>query len=71
MKNFGKQWESIVRKQKEDEPDVPKITRALPIVKWTESFEDFLHQVIGNRYIALAYLIRENVDAADPAPPLL
>ena len=71
LKNFGEQWDAIIQKGKMDEPDVPKITRALPIVRWTESFEDFLHQVQGSRHIALAYLIREDAVPRDPAPPLL
>ena len=71
LKNFGEQWEAIKQKEKDDEPEVPKITRSLPIVRWTESFEDFLHQVIGSRHISLSYLVRENVEASDPAPPLL
>ena len=71
LKNFGEQWEAIVEKSSDDAPDIPKITRALPIVKWTESFEDFLHQAIGSRYIALSYLIRDNVVPEDPPPPLL
>ncbi len=32
LKDFGEQWEAIVQKEKDDEPDVPKITRTLPIV---------------------------------------
>ena len=71
LKNFGEQWEAIKQKEEDDEPDVPKITRTLPIVRWTESFEDFLHQIIGSRHISLAYLVRETVEAATPAPPLL
>ena len=71
LKNFGEQWESIIKKAKDDEPEVPKITRALPVFKWTESFEDFLHQIIGTRHIALAYLIRDDVIPTDPTPPLV
>ena len=41
----------------EDHPDVPTITKALPIIKWTEAFQDFLHRVIGARMIPLAYVI--------------
>ena len=43
LKNFGLQWEAIMQKEGEDEAEVPKITRSLPIVWWTEFFEDFLH----------------------------
>ena len=71
LKDFAEQWDSLKEKKKEDVPSVPTITRALPIVKWTESFDDFLHQVIGHRMVPLAYLIRETVEVAIPAPPLL
>ena len=26
--------------------EVPKITKALPVIKWTEGFKDYLHRVI-------------------------
>ena len=39
---------------------VRTITKALPIIKWTEAFQDFLHRVIGARMIPLAYVIRTN-----------
>ena len=71
LKNFGEQWEAIKQKADDDEPEVPKITRSLPIVRWTESFEDFLHQIIGSRLISLSYLVRENAQATVPAPALL
>ena len=38
MKNFEIQWKALKAKKDEDAPEVPKITRALPIMKWTEAF---------------------------------
>jgi hypothetical protein len=70
LKDFSEQWESLVEKKDETVPDVPTITRALPIVRWTECFDDFLHQVIGHRMVPLAYLIRSNEEVENPAPPL-
>ena len=59
MKNFSEQWKALEDKKKAgDEPEVPKITKALPIIKWTEAFRDYLHRVIGVRTIPLAYVIR-------------
>ena len=49
------------RAKNDDEPDVPKITKALPILKWTVAFADFLHRVMGVRKIPLAYIIRPMV----------
>ena len=65
MKNFAAQWKAMEDKKKADEPDVPKITKALPVIKWTEAFRDYLHRMIGVRTIPLAYVIRtdENVPA--------
>ena len=71
LKSFHEQWQSLLKKGKDDEPDTPCITRSLPIMKWTESFTDFLSQVIGHRDIPLAYLVRENDTVPVPAPPLI
>ena len=68
MKNFEIQWKALKDRKKEDIPDVPKISKALPVIKWTESFQDFLNRVIGVRCIPLSYVIREQeaVPAATP-----
>jgi hypothetical protein len=58
MKNFEIQWKALEDKKNGDEPEVPKITKALPIIKWTEAFRDYLHRMIGQRTIPLAYVIR-------------
>lgn len=61
MKNFEIQWKALEDKKKGDDPEVPKITKALPIIKWTEAFRDYLHRMIGVRTIPLAYIIRPTV----------
>ena len=33
MKNFSEQWKALEDKKSGDEPEVPKITKALPVVK--------------------------------------
>ena len=72
MRNFDIQWKALKERSKNDEtPDVPKISKALPIIKWTESFHDFLGQVIGVRTIPLTYVVRGQVEVAIPAPPLM
>ena len=40
MSNFEIQWKALKQRKDEDDPDVPKITKALPIIKWTEAFQD-------------------------------
>ena len=41
----------------EDDPEVPKTTKALTIIKWTQAFQDFLIRDIGARMIPIAYVI--------------
>jgi hypothetical protein len=71
VKNFAEQWKALKdRKKSEDIPDTPKITKALPVIKWTQALADFLHWIIGVHMIPLAYIIREDV-AVNPAAPAL
>ena len=37
MSNFEIQWKALKERKDEDDLDVPKITKALPIIKWTEA----------------------------------
>ena len=43
IKNFEDQWKALKGRREDDEPDVPKISKSLPIIKWMEAFQDFLH----------------------------
>ena len=69
-KNFEIQWKALKDRKDEDPPEVPKITKTLPIMKWTEAFQDYLHRVIGVRVILLAYIICTDSDVPMPAPQL-
>ena len=68
IKNFEIQWEALKTKRDEDTPDVPKISKSLPIIKWMEAFQDHLHWVIGVRMIPLAYVTRKDEDVPAVAP---
>ena len=70
MSNFEIQWKALKERKDEDDPYVPKITKTLPIIKWTEAFQDFLNWVIGARMITLAYVIRIDPQVPGMAPPL-
>jgi hypothetical protein len=69
IKNFSEQWRALSNSKTAD-PDVPKISKTLSVIKWTESFADFLHRNIGVRTIPLAYVTREDVIVPVIAPPL-
>ena len=70
MSNFEIQWKALKDRKDEDDPDVPKTTKALPIIKWTGAFQDFLNRVIGARMIPLAYVIQIDPQVPGLAPPL-
>jgi hypothetical protein len=50
---------------------MPKITKALPIIKWTETFAYFTQRVIGVRTIPLSYVICEAMAVNADAPALM
>ena len=57
MHHFEIQWKALKNRKDDDDPEVPKITKAHPIIKWTEAFQDYLHQIIGVQMIPLTYVI--------------
>ena len=70
MSNFEIEGKALKDRKDEDDPDVPKITKDLPIIKWTEAFQDFLHSMIGARMIPLAYAIQIDPQVKAIAPTL-
>ena len=43
MHKFDIQWKTLIEKKEGEEPKEPKITKALPIIKWTEAFHYLLN----------------------------
>ena len=41
----------------DNKPELSKITKAFPIIKWAEDFREYLHKVIVVCIIPLAYVI--------------
>ena len=68
MKNFDVQSTTLKEKKGEDSPDTPKISKALPVIKWMEAFQDFLNRKIGNRNIPLVYIIHDVQNPPAVAP---
>ena len=62
VKNFEIQWRALKAKKNKDTPEIPKISKSLPMIKWMETFQDHLHRVIGVWMIPLAYVTRTNED---------
>ena len=70
IKTFNDHWKSLKARKDETNPEVPKISKTLHIMKWTEAFSDFTRRVIGTRTIPLSYVIRDMVNVPSAAPAL-
>ena len=57
IKNVETNWKGLLKCKEDESPVIPTITKALPILKWAEAFQDFLHHSIGIRNIPLAYVV--------------
>ena len=64
-KSFETVWKALTEKAKKDEPEVPKITKQMTVMKWANAFDDHLHSCHGTTKAPLAWIIRavENVPA--------
>ena len=58
VKKFDDQKKALEEKVKADEPDVPKISKALQVIKWNEALKDYVHRIVGVSGIPLACIIR-------------
>ncbi len=69
LKNFQESHKALSDRKDEETPKVPMITKALPIMRWTEVMRDHLHQIVGARMAPLSYVIHDNEtpDAVAPA----
>ena len=68
IRDFSEQWKALKLRKEEKEAEVPKISKALPVIKWTEAFDDYLNRTIGVRMIPLSYVTREKVKVPDKVP---
>ena len=67
--NFTQQWKSLKDRKDGDQPEVPKISKDLGILRWSEAFKDFLNRCIGTRGAPLSYVVRTNAVPQGPLPP--
>lgn len=69
VKTFKLQYKSLMEKKKKDDPEVPKVSsRSLPVMMWSQSFEDYLAQIIGKQNAPLSYVIRAEEAVPHPCP---
>eukprot|EP00957_Ditylum_brightwellii_P011138 843944-Ditylum_brightwellii.AAC.1 len=67
IKYFTNQWARLKDRKQQTQPMVPKITGELPIMQWTDVFDDFLYRKIGVKTTSLSDMIRVTALASRPA----
>ena len=67
IRNFSEQWKSL-KERREEDPEVPKLTRELGVLRWSEAFKDHLSRSIGSRCAPLSYVTRAVVAPAEALP---
>eukprot|EP00957_Ditylum_brightwellii_P150326 11447543-Ditylum_brightwellii.AAC.1 len=70
LKGFCDSYQVIHEMKEQDDPEVPTVTKSLPIMKWTKLFKDHLQRAIGKRIIPLSYVIWDEVTVPATATPL-
>ena len=57
---YAEYLKALKVQKKAENPELPKVSRSLPVVQWTEAFSIYLDRTLGSRDIPLSYVIREN-----------
>eukprot|EP00957_Ditylum_brightwellii_P196224 14951258-Ditylum_brightwellii.AAC.1 len=66
IKSFLDQWKGLTNCKKHTQPAVPKITTELPVMHWTDVFDNFLLRKFSVRTIPLSYVTRVTALAMRP-----
>ena len=56
--------------KKQDDPDVPKLTKQGSIIKWIDSFKLHLNAIVGLQMCTLTYVINYQDVVDDPRPDM-
>ena len=62
LRAFYQEWEALISLLKEDNPDVPVLSKHVTPMKWLGLFRDCVSRTFGVRKAPLFYIIRKNVD---------
>ena len=59
IRELNQEWEILVKRKGSNISGAPKISKAIPIIKLTGYFANFIHRTVGERKTPLFYVIRE------------
>ena len=71
LANFDMQWQALLKQEKQDYPEVPKLGNNRIILKWIESFKLHTKSIIGVRMCSLLYAPDDEASKATARPDLI
>jgi hypothetical protein len=72
LKNFHDGLKALQALMEKAAPEIPRISRAMPVMKWAPAFEIVMESTYGTRdFLPLMYVIRKEPIPTDPPPALL
>ena len=71
LANFDMQWKALLKQEKQDDYEVPKLGKNGSILKWIESFKLHTKSIIGVRMCSLSYALDNEARKATARPDLI
>ena len=71
LAKFYMQWQALLKQEKQDDPEVPKLGGNGSILKWIESFKLHTKSIIGVRMCSLPYALDNEASKATTRPDLI
>ena len=65
------QWQTLLKKENQDDPEVPKLGKNGIILKWIESFKLHAKSIISVRMCSLSYALGDEASKATARPDLI
>ena len=65
LANFDMQWQALLKQEKQDDPEVPKLGKNGSILKWIESFKLHTKSIIGVCMCSLLYVLNDKASKAN------
>ena len=71
LANFDMQWQALLKQEKQDDPEIPKLGENGSILKWIEYFKLHTKSIIGVRMCSLSYALDNEASKAITRPDLI
>lgn len=60
LKSFDEQSKALLKHKDSENPEIPKLSKGLSVIKWAEAIHIYLCTVIGVGEVPLIYVVTKN-----------